>query len=407
MDEKTISDFIFAIPGAKRSAQGVIIPTGDGGFFHVTNVHNAAALEGLTVDERFYLTFCAKKEILRLREIRNAHDYLLRLRANAIVDSPRLIRVMTARKNEYEKTGRPWSLTHYYHSKDHYYKSYIHQLRKENSKAVRKTPSGLMFTSEVNAMCIRSFSGDVVVASECLEYFYYFMTIAFYGQSLGVELADRTDALAIAVRLILGSESLDFDIDPRGKLDQELERKVIQLVDNQMKFTFGHEYAHLLCGHLAGPDVLVKLNAFDGGADSQQQVKVYSHELEYQADLYSLKNVEHNNDMFISVAQGALSVLIYLHFIDLISDFCKLPEFSVSLTHPTPKDRIEALHRQLGKKSPYSDNLLADAFDTATQLAEIFESRVSNSNREDLLTFYGSIYLGNYTEKVRRDRYDF
>ncbi|WP_322065783.1 M48 family metalloprotease [Burkholderia ubonensis] len=396
-----------AIPGAKRSAQGLIIPLSDGNFFHLTNIHHSGALEGLTPDEHFYLAFCAKKEILRLREIRNSHDYLLRLRANAIVDSPRLIRVMTARKSEYERSSRPWSLTHHYHSKDHYYKSYIDQLRRENAKIVKKTPSGLMFTREVNAMCIRSFMGDVVVASECLEYFYYFMTIAFYGESLGVEIADRLDALLIAVRLILGSEALDFDIDPRGNLNQELERKVNELVGNQMKFTFGHEYAHLLCGHLAGPDMLVKLHSYDGGADSQQSIKIYSHELEYQADLYSLKNVEHNSNTFASVAQGALSMLIYLHFIDLVSDFCKLPKFSVSLTHPTPKDRIENLHRKLGRKSPYSDDLLISAFDTAAQLAHIFERKVLNSSREDLLTFYGSIYLTNYTEKIKRDRYDF
>jgi hypothetical protein len=407
VNEKTISEFLSRIPGAKRSAHGVIIPTGDGGLFHVTGVHAAAALEGLTNDEHFYLAFCAKKEILRLREVGSAHDYLLRLRANAIVDSPRLVRVMTARRKKYEQTGRPWSLTHYYHSKDHYHKSYINQLRKEDAKTIKKTPSGLIFAAEVNAMCIRSFAGDIVIASECLEYFYYFMTIAFYGEWLGVELIDRADALIIAVRLILGSEALDFDIDPRGKLGEQLERKVIELVAHQMKFTFGHEYAHLLCGHLAEPEMLVKLNAVDGATGSQQKIKVYNHALEYQADIFSLKNIEHNLNAFNSIAQGAFSALIYLHFIELLSDFCKLPKFSVSFTHPTPKDRVEALHRSLGRKSPYSDEMLTDAFATADTMARVFEHRISSAEGEDLLAPYGSIYLPNYIDKIKRDRYDF
>ncbi|VWD04276.1 hypothetical protein BLA50215_02789 [Burkholderia lata] len=407
MDENIINDFLLKVPGARRSAQGLMIPLGDGGFFHVLGQHSAAEMDGLTDDESFYLAFCAKKEIFRLREIRSAHDYLLRLRANAIVDFPRLVRVMDARRAEYERTGRPWSLTHYYHSKDHYYKSYINLLQKADAKVVKKTPSGLIFANEVNAMCIRSLAGDVVVASECLEYFYYFMTIALYGESFDVEIVDRIDALLIAIRLVSGVEALDFDIDPRGRFDAEVERKVRQLVANQMKFTFGHEYAHLLCGHLAGPDVLVKLNGFDGVEDSRHRVRAYSHEIEFQADFFSLKNVSHNSDAFNAVAHGAFSVLIFLYFIDLVSGFCKLPKFSVSITHPTPRDRIEALHKIFGRKSPFTGEMLSDSIDVVERLAKLFEGRVLNSDRKDILTFYGSIYLSGYTDKLRRDRYDF
>jgi hypothetical protein len=182
---------------------------------------------------------------------------------------------------------------------------------------------------------------------------------------------------------------------------------VTALVAHQMKFTFGHEYAHLLCGHLAEPDMLVKLNEIDGIDASQEKIKVYGHALEYEADLFSLKNVEHNRDTFISVAQGAFSTLIYLHFIELVSGLCKLPRFSVSLTHPAPKERIYALHRSLGRKSPYSDEMLSDAFDTAAEMSKIFEHRILHAGRDDLLTFYGSIYLPNYTKKIKRDRYDF
>ena len=407
MDDEVINEIISKFPGTKRSAQGVVFPTGDGGLFHLTALHDSEALEGLSSDETFYLAFCAKKEILRLRELRNSHDYLLRLRASSIVDSPRLVRVMAARKKEFQKAGRLWSLTHYYHSRDHYHKYYIDQLQKENAKIAKKTPSGLVFSAEVNAMCMRSFVGDVVIASESLEYFYYFMTIAFYGGALGIKPIDRADALIIAVRLLLGSEALDFDLDPRGSLSVDVERRVVEMVANQMKFTFGHEYAHLLCGHLTEPDMLIKLNTFNDGVDNEQKIKVYNHDLEFQADIFSLKNVEHNYDAFVAVAHGAFSVLIYLHFIDLISEICDLPKFAVSLTHPTPKQRIESLHKNLGRKSPYGSQHLLDAFATSEKMVRLFKKRVASADREDILGFYGSIYLPSFTHKIKRDRYDF
>jgi len=407
MDEETINRIISTVPGAKRSAQGVVFPTPDGGLFHLLGIQDSSETAGLTHEEKFFVAFCARKEILRLREIKNPHDYLLRLRANAIVDSPRLVRVMAARKSEYEKLGRIWSLTHYYHSKDSYHKSYIENLQKGNAKIAKKVPSGLTFSTEVNAMCIRSFVGDVVIASENLEHFYYFMTIAFYGESLGIKLIDRADALIIAVRLILGSEALDFEIDPRGILDDTTEREVRELVQNQMKFTFGHEYAHLLCGHLSEPDMIIKLNAFPNTPANEQKLKVYNHQLEFEADIFSLKNIESNYNTFTSVSRGALSVLIYLHFIEAVSDFCKMPQFSVSLTHPTPTDRIKNLQKGLGSKSPLSEEMITDAFDTSKKMVNIFHRRVSNSDREDILTFYGSVYMPSYMKKVKRDRYDF
>jgi len=407
MDEETINRIISTVPDAKRSAQGVVFPTGDGGLFHLLGIQDSAETAGLTDDEKFFVGFCAKKEILRLREMKNPHDYLLRLRANAIVNSPRLVRVMAARKSEYEKLDRVWSLTHYYHSKDSYHKSYIDNLQKGNAKITKKVPSGLTFSTEVNAMCIRSFVGDVVIASENLEHFYYFMTIAFYGQSLGIKFIDRADALIIAVRLILGSEALDFDIDPRGILDDTTERKVRQLVQNQMKFTFGHEYAHLLRGHLSEPDMIIKINAFPNTLENEQKLKVYNHQLEFEADIFAVKNVERDHNTFTAVSHGALSVLIYLHFIEAVSVFCKMPEFSVSITHPTPTRRIENLQKGLGSKSPLSEEMIADAFHTSKNMEKIFYHRVLKSDRDDILTFYGSIYMPSYTQKVKRDRYDF
>lgn len=407
MDDSRIEKLLATVPGAKRAAQGIVLPLEDGAFFHVLNVHDANAIDGLTHDEQFFVAFCTKKEIIRLRELRGAHDYLLRIRANAIVDSPRVVRVMTARRNAFERAGRPWSLTHYYHSKDEYHKSYIRNLKRLDAKALRKIPSGLAFVPEVNALCINSIVGAVVIASESLEHFYYFMTIAFYGAQLGIKIGDRANALLIAVRIVNGAEALDFDIDPRGSLGHELERTIKRLVNAQMQFTFGHEYAHLLCGHLASNDISGQINSTESDCVRLESLRAYNHEFEYQADYFALKHIEHNDGAFRDVSEGAFFVLIYLHFLHEIRALCGLKSFSVSITHPEPKDRIFALQNNLGKKSLFNDEIVEDLFLVSAQLSEILAHHLKYGPREDILTFYGSIYLPSYISKPKVDRIEF
>lgn len=407
MDESTVNKLLSAIPGAKRAAQGVIIPGDDGSLFHIFDVINEKSIEGLTQDESFFIAFCSKSEILRIRELRGAHDYLLRLRAMAIVDAPRAIRVMRSRRAKFESNGRPWSLTHYYHSKDSYHKSYLSLLNRFDAKAVKNVPAGLAFVPEVNALCIRSIAGDVVIASESLEHLYYFMTIAFYGEQLGIKTIDQVDALVIAIRIMNGSEALDFDIDPRGKLGHELERTLVNLVKAQMQFTFGHEYAHLLCGHLSTDNTLNEAKLTDNSSGLLRDLKIYNHELEYQADFFALKNIERNQDAFLTVSQGAFSALLYLHFLEKVRKPCGLKELSVSSTHPTSLSRITNLHKNLGKRSPFTEKTLGSLLAKSDELSELLDLRLRSAGRTDLLTFYGSIYLSSYTSRAKLDRYEF
>jgi len=406
MDESRINELLAAFPGAKRAAQGLILPGKDGAIFHLLNVIPTKELEGLSQEEAFFYDFCSRKEILRLRELGSAHDYLLRIRANAIADSPRAIRVIIARRKTFESTGRKWTLSHYYHSKDFHHKSYISLLQRANAKKLKSIPSGLAFITEANAVCVRSLVGDVVIASESLEYFYYFMTLAFYGQQLGIEFIDRADALLIAVRIMNGAEALDFDIDPRGTLPPDTERTLAALVKAQMQFTFGHEYAHLLCGHLSESNTPGGAVSVAEGMEHRKNLRLYSHELEFQADLYAVKHVHQSESAFAAIAQGAFSVLLYLHFLQEMREPCGLRALSVSDTHPAALERIHRLHKGLGKKSPLDEETMADILAVSTEMSSVLAHRLKDA-REDLLTFYGSIYLPSYVTRPKQDRYDF
>src|SRR3712207_2440398 len=101
MDESKIRFLLETFPGSRRAAQGVIVNNPDGSVLHVTDFHQVP--DDLYPEEGGLLSYCAKNEIIRLRELRTVHDYLLRLRVSAIENSPRAVRVMIARKQQYEE----------------------------------------------------------------------------------------------------------------------------------------------------------------------------------------------------------------------------------------------------------------------------------------------------------------
>ena len=406
MEESQIEELLEKIPGSRRAANGIIIPTGDGGFFHVVNIIKNEEMEGLTKEETFFIGFCAKSEIIRLRSLKTPYDYLLRVRAYAIVDEMRAYRVMLARKREYTANGKPWSLSGYYHSRDYYHKSYINRLFPRDSKRLRRLPAGLAFIQEANAICMRSLLGDVVVVSESLEYFYYFMTIAFYGENFSIPVQDRSHALLIATRIMNGSEALDFEIDPRGSFPAEIEKHLQELVSAQMEFTFGHEYSHYLLGHLDQPES--KFMSVHGSTDEATlgEMAVYSRDFEFQADSHALKIIDHDKKAFPLIAIGAFSVFLYLNFLEDAHRSLGIRKFSVSSTHPAPIERLWHLQHCLGAKSPLSDSSLNECLSLSQELLKMFVAHIARG-RNDMLSFYGSVYLPSYTKRKRIDRIDF
>lgn len=405
MDEETQARLLRVIPGAKRAANGVILEGQDGSQFHIFNVRPLSETEGLTQEEQFFTAFCSKKEIIRLRSLKNPHDYLLRIRAMAIVDSARAVRVMNSRRSKFEQTNRPWSLTEYYHSRDHFHKSYLSLLPKASFKRLASVPAGIAPLLEPNAMCIRSFVGDIVVVSESLEHFYYFMTIGFFGENFDIDFQDRAHALLIATRIMNGAEALDFDIDSRGTLPTDTERKIRALVNFQMMFTYGHEYAHYLLDHLAAPET--EQTATSGSGMSNKEVFYsYSHTAEFDADFHAVNNSKANRDKYNGIANGGLQALLFISYLDEIRPLIGIKSTATSETHPKSIDRFWALQNKLGANSPIPTWVLEEWENTMHHLVKI-GAQAPLKAQDDIFTFYGSVYLPSYIEKLNQDRRDF
>ncbi|WP_164780356.1 hypothetical protein [Mesorhizobium sp. M7A.F.Ca.US.011.01.1.1] len=157
---------------------------------------------------------------------------------------------------------------------------------------MKSIPYGLAPINEVNAVARRTMLGDVVMVAENLRYFFYFMNIAMYGPYSEIRTDDCIDTAIIALRIMRGSESFDFDLDPRATLPAQIEREIQSKTGRQMEFTFGHEFAHLLEGHLV--DRL--------GSDD---LRVYSHECEFAADCSAVLAADSEHETKRTLARGA------------------------------------------------------------------------------------------------------
>ena len=114
MREDDIKKWLKELPGARRGGDGIIFDLPDGTEAYATNV--LPYYPEFTPDEMLLIFHCAKNEVIRLRQIRTAHDYLLRVRATAIAHSARWARVMSFRRRVSEERGQTWTLTGYYDS---------------------------------------------------------------------------------------------------------------------------------------------------------------------------------------------------------------------------------------------------------------------------------------------------
>ncbi|MDR6349409.1 M48 family metalloprotease [Pantoea sp. SORGH_AS_0659] len=403
-EEQDFFDRILAeAPNARRASQGVLIESGNV-LLHLTGVIKHSDLEGLSDDASFYASFCSREDIERIKKPKVLSDFLLQIRAEAIVDNPRLIRVFRKRKGN----KKDWSLDEYYKSK---FKEsiYLKSLSKGNQKKLEKIPAGSAYLDNVNATCMKTVSGNIIAISESLENYLYFMNIFFYGDDFGLDQADTFSAYLIAQRIMAGHESYDFDLDSRGELPTHFEDFLQSLTNLQYQFILGHEYAHHLLGHLNDSrlfkeDLSIMLNAYQG--DMKIQHYKYSHKLEYDADWHAIKNIKGNSLYKGDIANAAFLTLMYFETSRLILDYTNPMRGSIHSSHPSPTDRILKLRSRLNNKRGFSREQLENNIEYLTKYTDHFLKEYLAFNF-DSFEKYGSVYLPNYKKKLLLDRVEF
>ena len=403
MKKTDLDKIVEKVPSAQKVADGYTI--GDEKTkLHIFGVLTEEQTNGLTKDEIFYLPFCSKEEVLKIRNQNSSSDYLLWLRAEAIADSPRAVRVF----NKRAEGKKNWSITKYYNDKFTYDKKYLSISGKKFRSKTVNLPAGMAFVHDVNAMCIHTDYGNVIVVNEALSYFLYYMNIVFFGERLGINHSDIFSALMIAIRIMLGSESLDFDLDSRGDLPSEIHNIIKNYTDSQLIFTFGHEYAHHTLGHLSSSRIKkCSIQKIIPTKNEHTYLELYSykHKQEYDADLYAIKNIRNNNKLRSIMTDSAFLLFIYFDILDHVFQFLAIRN-STSATHPKPLDRLWHLRRKLKSKLGASKNVIESYLNMSYKIKkELTEECLPF--RIDEIERYGSVYLPSYKSKILLDRIDY
>jgi hypothetical protein len=403
MDTELIESILKGSPNARRAKDGVILDF-EGGFFHITGARQNSEFEGLGQDAAFFLPFCSRQDIKKINSPKSADDFLLQLRAESIVDNPRLIRVFKSRKGK--KTT--WSLEKYYLERKRE-DLYLTNLSKGNYEKLKNIPAGSAYLDGANAMCTKTKGGNIIAISEPLEYFLYFMNVFFYGDSFGIKSEDINASFLIAQRIMAGHESFDFDIDPRATLPEHIHLWMKSLTDLQYQFILGHEYSHHLLDHVKDSNLhnesLKSFMSMYEGNNTIQHYK-YSHKLEYDADWYSIKNIKGNLKFKEDIADAAFLSLMYLDTSRIISDYTNPRIGTLRSSHPTPLNRINKIRKKLNNKYGFSSDLIENNVGYLRKYTDNFIKQYLVFNF-DSFEQYGSHYLPSYKTRLMIDRVDF
>ena len=389
----------------KDELQKKAIITDEGAIFihsYQTKEEYEKTIAEVGKDGYHYHTFCTNEEILRILNPRSSEDILLKKQADYIADHMRTRRVFYKRKEIYESKSKEWSLYNYY-NEDKLFSQYFKKLKPHLKLKCKNVPIGYVFMPEPNGICERTDFGNIIYLSESLRYFLFYMNYVFLSFN-GVTLDNQTksDAFFIGLRVMLGVESLDFDLDPRhDTLPSHIIDTNNDLVNSQIMFIIGHEYAHHTLGHLRSANTL---KVFPNELNFQKAYN-YFQKQEFEADWYSFKNIKATKDEKTEILNGAFLFFIYIDIYNIVRDYL-LPSNNKYQTHPNPLDRLWKLRKRITNDMGFSRKEL-ELFIQDAQDYKDFLINEALPYKSESFEFKGSIYLSNYKTKKLIDRIDF
>ncbi|HLP87900.1 MAG TPA: M48 family metalloprotease [Nostocaceae cyanobacterium] len=336
--------------------------------------------------------------------ITNADDYLLKIRADSICDNTRFLRVFLKRRLNLEKTGRTWSLSN--HFKSDMFESYLQKLNKNKYNKCKEIPYGFTFLNEPSGFCIKEKFGNIIIISETLKYFLYYMNLFIFGESFGISPQDLISSFMIAIRVMLKTEALDFDLDSRGKLPSDIDNYLTCQVQRQIEFVIGHEYAHHSLGHLKTKNIASCTPEKMLGIKSNKQINYYlkSQKQELEADLHSIKDMKCETEEKNEIVNAAFIFFIALDLYETVNN-CISPNNRIS-THPPALKRLSELRKKIHNKFGYSTDILNNFIEQMNEFKIFLNTELIPYNFDNF-EMYGSIYLPSFREKILIDRVDY
>ena len=388
-------------PDKELLKKGKMIPIGDGGYLRLHEIVKQREIEGVTIDQASWYGHCSEDEIRRIFYPEKTEDVLLKLQADEIADNVRLVRVFLKRR---EKHVGEWSLSN--HFKTDMFEKYVKILPKKIRRECSTVASGIAFLKEPNGQCVNTQYGPLIVISETLKIFLYYMNLFYHGEFWGVSKNDCFHAFLIAIRTMLLSESLDFDLDPRGDLPPQMHREIMKLVDWQMKFVIAHEYAHYYLGHLESAEKKACGEPFicKGGIEHITSYNI-SQKDELEADAFAILNSKYPRLQKSEFAACAMNMFVYYSIYEAVRQYL-YPSDPMTKTHPPGMNRALELRKRLPNELGMEHKVLVNHLQYADSFCDYLAKEFLPFHVEELEK-YGSFYLPSFKGKNLMDRIDY
>jgi len=364
-------------------------------------------------DRMWYQPFCTLDEIERIFSPKDAKDLLLKYRADSILSNMRILRTFEKRAC-YVKESE-WTLADQFD--DSIFEVFINSISKRYRKNINDILFGTLFSDDPNGYCIKTAFGPIIVLSEALNKFLYFMNLSFYPLWYGAgKVYRRTvgQSLLIGLRTMLLTEAFDFEMDPRGSPPEPIDSKLREITTAEMLFVIAHEYAHFLLNHLDDRGIIERTMSYTLPSEShlaQKALPVYtqSHKQEFEADSFAVKILSGDDpNKKRDILLFAVTVMSYLDiFESLTARIARTRRNTTSVeSHPSASKRRRKLMR-MGKKRWDQDKLATSkAIVQASEVLKKFVIRLYIENPSALVN-YGSVYLDQWRGKPKIDRIDY
>lgn len=338
------------------------------------------------------------KEYERICKVNNADDYFLKMRADLICNHMRLFRVY---RNKALKDEKNWSLEKSFSLKP--YEMFLTSIDEELEEKCQKVAYGNSFSTDPNGYILATEYGPILTINESLEYFFKYMNLALLTHKEDIPEHIRLNALRIAIRIMLQTESLDFFMDPRGIIPKNIEKSINRVSDYQFMFIAGHEFSHYLLGHLDDKDTSIKpiyYNIFNNEEKNSTQ-KIYnsSQKIELEADLEALRLPQLNIHEYQYLFEGTLIWFFSLELFEFANEIISPSNPYAYKTHPSARDRIDNILENAEKPNDFSEETWNNFKKIVNDYKEFLREDISVNF--DTYEMYGSLYLDEPNTKWR------
>lgn len=370
--------------------------------------------DDLPYEERYnwYSGICSDEEIKHMLDMKCAHDYILRLRADSIISNTRIFRVVLKHAQDAQIAGNKWSLGSYLTA--YGYVEFKNSLPTELKLKAQEVAFGNIFSNEANGLVFESPYGVCSTIGHPIRYFVQFASLALLHFDSDIPELVRLNAMRIAVRTMLGTEALDFDLDPRGIIPENVRQKIYRPYPWISIFIAGHEYSHYLNGDLKPGDTTLQSIVKAHFTDDTDYRKIYcyntSQQHEFAADLGAMNNPLFSEDYYATYYNYTLLWFTMLAIYESVEDYM-FPPFGRP-SHPGAKARFQNILEHA--RRPIDFDVMEDFYTKQLPAAVDYWSEILKQDvafNTEKYEFYGSVYLASPNTEWRGrelvDRFDY